>query len=319
MDFGEVLSRSWKIIWKHKVLWIFGILSGCAGGSGNANFNYRQPASPETQRWFEQTFGQFTESQWITLAVIFVIAILLLVIIALFLGTVGRIGLVRGASQADQNIESSLRFGELFKGSLPYFWRVFLLDLLFGLAILVLIMALLAIGIAAAALTFGLGLFCIIPVICLLIPIFIFIGMVLQQARIAIVTENLGIIAGWRRGWQVVTSQFGTIVLMWLILDVGIGFIGSMILAAPIIVIAFTAMAPYFFEQGAGSNIGLLAFLICFVAYLPVLIVASGIMQSYIQAGWTLTFRRLTGRLAETLPSVSELPAQNEPLIEPPV
>jgi hypothetical protein len=25
-DFGEVLSRAWQITWKHKVLWIIGIL-----------------------------------------------------------------------------------------------------------------------------------------------------------------------------------------------------------------------------------------------------------------------------------------------------
>jgi len=27
MDYGNVLSRAWQIIWKHKVLWIFGILA----------------------------------------------------------------------------------------------------------------------------------------------------------------------------------------------------------------------------------------------------------------------------------------------------
>ena len=27
-DFGEVLSRAWKITWKHKALWIIGILFG---------------------------------------------------------------------------------------------------------------------------------------------------------------------------------------------------------------------------------------------------------------------------------------------------
>ena len=32
-DFGDVLSRAWQIIWKHKVLWIFGILAGCSRGS----------------------------------------------------------------------------------------------------------------------------------------------------------------------------------------------------------------------------------------------------------------------------------------------
>ncbi len=31
-NFGEVLSRAWQIIWKHKVLWIFGILASCSQG-----------------------------------------------------------------------------------------------------------------------------------------------------------------------------------------------------------------------------------------------------------------------------------------------
>ena len=45
MNLGEVLSKAWKIIWKNKVLWIFGILSSCGrgsgggGGGGNSNFN----------------------------------------------------------------------------------------------------------------------------------------------------------------------------------------------------------------------------------------------------------------------------------------
>ena len=30
MDFSEVLGKAWRIIWKHKVLWIFGIFAGCA-------------------------------------------------------------------------------------------------------------------------------------------------------------------------------------------------------------------------------------------------------------------------------------------------
>ena len=35
-NFGEVLTRAWQIIWKHKVLWIFGFLAGC--GQGGTNF-----------------------------------------------------------------------------------------------------------------------------------------------------------------------------------------------------------------------------------------------------------------------------------------
>ena len=43
MNYSEILSRAWQIIWKHKVLWIFGILAGCAnsggGGGGGGNNN----------------------------------------------------------------------------------------------------------------------------------------------------------------------------------------------------------------------------------------------------------------------------------------
>ena len=37
MEIGEVLSRAWQIIWKHKVLWIFGILASCSSSNFGSN------------------------------------------------------------------------------------------------------------------------------------------------------------------------------------------------------------------------------------------------------------------------------------------
>ncbi len=31
MDFGNILTRAWQISWKHKALWLFGILAACGG------------------------------------------------------------------------------------------------------------------------------------------------------------------------------------------------------------------------------------------------------------------------------------------------
>ena len=43
IDYGEVLSKAWKIVWKNKILWIFGILAsfgqGSGGGSGGGGSN----------------------------------------------------------------------------------------------------------------------------------------------------------------------------------------------------------------------------------------------------------------------------------------
>ena len=36
-NFGETLTRSWQIVWKHKVLWIFGILASCSRGGGGGS------------------------------------------------------------------------------------------------------------------------------------------------------------------------------------------------------------------------------------------------------------------------------------------
>jgi hypothetical protein len=61
MDFGYVLKRAWEIIWKFKVLWIFGILASCgqASGSGGSNSGYRFSSqesnfSPQIERFFNQ-------------------------------------------------------------------------------------------------------------------------------------------------------------------------------------------------------------------------------------------------------------------------
>jgi hypothetical protein len=48
---------------------------------------------------------------------------------------------------------------------------------------------------------------------------------------------------------------------------------------------------------------------LCFVAYLPILLILSGALRSYIESAWTLTFLRLTGAAArpdrEALPEVA--------------
>ena len=40
MDYGEIITKSAKLIWKHKILWLFGLLTGLGGGTGNADLSY---------------------------------------------------------------------------------------------------------------------------------------------------------------------------------------------------------------------------------------------------------------------------------------
>jgi hypothetical protein len=304
MDYSKILSRAWQIIWKHKVLWIFGILAGCAGRDGGGNFHYRQHSDSISSTSLQHSLENIPQSTLILIIIVAVVIILILVVIGVFLGTIGKIGGIKGTLKADHDMEAPLKFGELFRESMPYFWRVFLLGLLVGVIFLLSFVVGAVVAILLTALTLGIFLVVLIPLLCLLIPIGIVVGVIVEQATIAIVIENLGVIDGLKRGWEVVKTSPGPLAVMWLILGLGVRGIGNLILSIPMI----AALVPLIVMLAKGMNFAnsqlWMISLVCFVAYLPFLIVLSGILNSYFQSGWTLTFLDLTKstlNLPETL------------------
>ncbi|NIL97085.1 MAG: hypothetical protein GTO62_08090, partial [Planctomycetales bacterium] len=161
MNYGEVLSGAWQIIRKHRALWIFGILAGCGEGGGGGGGNAFQASGdefpPEAERFFEQTIGSISEEQLFGIIAVVVLVLLIVFLIAIFLSNIGRIGLIRGTLLAEGG-EQNIPFGELFQGSLPYFWRLLGLYLLVGLVILVLAIPVTLLFFAFGALTAGIGL-----------------------------------------------------------------------------------------------------------------------------------------------------------------
>jgi hypothetical protein len=313
MNYGEVLTRAWKIIWKFKVLWIFGILASCGTGSGNGgggnNFSYQFSSGelpPQVQQ-FSTNIEQHFSSLWWIFALLICLACVL-VILAIVLSTIGKIALIKGTLKAETGAER-MGFVELFKESTPYFWRVFGLSLLFFLVFFVLIMAGVLVFMGAAVVTFGIALFCLVPLCCLMIPLMWAVGVILEQAYIAIVVEERGIADGLSRGWEVVKAHWEPMLVMSVILIFG-GMILMLILSVPM----FLVMFPLFFMLGltGGSNMTapLVIGGICFLMYLPILILAGGIIKAYVQSAWTLTFLRVTGSGAEPAPleSVSSPP-----------
>ena len=112
------------------------------------------------------------------------------------------------------------------------------------------------------------------------------------------------------RGWSVVRENLGNMVVMGLILIIG-GVVISFVIGIPL----FLALAPFFASifgtASTGSEEylfgGLGITLLCFVLYLPVLLLLGGILRAYLESAWTLTFIRLTG--APATPPPEELPA----------
>ena len=294
-NFGEVLTRAWQIIWKHKVLWIFGILASCArgggggssGGGGNSGYQTGSGDNPFSGDKIERVMNQvgtFLENNWwIIIAVI--VGIFLLSFVFYFLGMMGRVALIRGVAQADKGAES-LSFGELWAESMPFFWRVFGLNFLIGLAFLVLFIPLVLFGIVTA----GVGFLCLIPLLCIMVPLSWVVMAIIEQAQNAIVLEDLNMLDGFKRGWEIVKANAVPIIIMMLILGVGSGIIG-VIIALPIIIAVVPAVIGMAVSQQTLTPFYIAA--ACCVAYFPVLLFFNGILTAYIQASWTLTYLRL--------------------------
>ena len=330
INLGEVLSKAWQITWKFKVLWIFGILAGCSAANNN-RFNYNFNNSRWTQQgqvpdFFQQFQGinptQLLTAFWNHYAGLFMFGLVLLCglwLVFYFLGVIGKTGLILGVGQADGGADR-LNFGELWRGSLPYFWRMFWINILAGLPFfiifVVMIGGLLAAGFwtysnqttgggLAAAIIGMLGVF--LGGLCVLSILSIIIGMIVEQAQNAIVLENLSLGDGVRRGWKVFKSGLVTIIVIAIILGV-IGFVIGLLFAIPAFLIAIPAGIA--FAAGGGRNIAMVLILAfgCFLIYLPFLLLLNGIMTSYIQSIWTLTYRRLTVVPDVAVPIVEALP-----------
>jgi hypothetical protein len=316
MDYGEVLTRAWRIVWKYKVLWLFGILAGCGsaagntGGSGNRNvrpqFNFGNPgAANQYLDQIQRFFANIPIWVWVLLA----LAFLALIVFFAILGTLGRTGLVLGAVQGDEDAPG-LSFGPLFSRSLKYFWRVFLLNLLVGLIFFILIAGLIVVVALIGVLTAGVALICLVPLLCILIPVLIvvgwLVGVVVEQSIIAMVSEERGIFDGLARGWDVVRAHIGTYILMALILYIGGGIL-SFLVAIPMALIVIPPVIGALSGTQTATLIGVGIAVILFIIYLPILLVLTGIIRAYITTAWTLTFRRLTHPMSP-IPGVEVIP-----------
>lgn len=318
MDYGEILSKAWKIVWKFKVLWIFGIFASCGTRSGpNFNFNssYRTgnefssepnlPPAVMTQLYRLARLFEDPAFIWKFVAVV-VSVVCIIVIIEIFFGTIGRIGLIKGAADVDAGAEH-LGFGELWKSGLQYFWRFFGLSLLIGSPVILIYLALVMGGIVFAIYAVGTrgnptgadpaAFFALIAVLCIFgcvtFLLALFVSFLSPQAERAIVIENQGILDSLRRGWSVLKNNLGSILIVWLI-TVVIGSVAGILIALPVFLVAI----PAFFALLAGGNDPSYTPLIiagaCILAYLPVSLVAEGILMAYFQSIWTLTYLRLT-------------------------
>jgi hypothetical protein len=115
--------------------------------------------------------------------------------------------------------------------------------------------------------------------------------MIVRQAQNAIVLEGAGVLPSLSRGWDIFRSNLGPIIVMAIILAV-LGLVAGFIIAIPVFIVVVPAVLA--FMAGDGQNWTPMALMgVCLCLYIPVSLLLNGIVVSYTEAAWTLTYMRL--------------------------
>ena len=285
-NFGEVLTRAWQITWRHKNLWLAGIVVTLISF-----------LSVPISLLINPSFSSFSDPAEVNKALPLIFLanglVLLVTILSIPVYVIGMSIPSLGTFQVEQGNEK-VNFGALIKGVLPYFWRVLGIFLLVWVGAFAVMMAFMALIMLFSVFTFGIGILCAFPLFILFIPLAILVYALMEQAVSAVLVDNLGFSSALQRAWELVRKNLGVMALMSIIIYLGATIIG-MILSVPMLI----PMFGFIFNMGSEPDLESLEMMtrtmnLWMLALSPFYAILQGILLTYMQSVWTLTYMRLT-------------------------
>jgi len=331
MDHLKVLKRAWELTWRYRALWVFGIIlaltTSRGGGNGGAQYNlsgddfaaflgngFATPVVPPPPELVAQIVGAL-----IAVGIALACLVVFLIVVATIARYVSETALIRMVDDHEETGEKR-GVGQGFRmGWSRSAWRLFLIDLLIGLPLVVAFILLFLFALAplllwttgsdaagAAGTVISVGL--IFLFILLAIVVAIVVTLLMRFFHRACVLEELGVIEAIKHGFGVVREHLSAVAVMWLImLGVGIGLAVVMIIAVILLVLLATVLAgvPALLAGGlanlafegpvpwiVGAAVGIPIFLLVIV--IPILFLG-GLIEVFKSSVWTLTYREVRG------------------------
>jgi hypothetical protein len=181
-DFGEVLRHAWQITWKHKMLWIIGILFGFF-----ISTMFPLMFSPV----FLPVLMQNSRTDLMPALIAgYIIAFLLFLLATYPISVLAQTAITLGVLDADQDGEKS-SLSELLKRSLPFFWRVLGLTLLFAVGMTLINLIIQAIVFLLTIVTLGIATICMVPLMLLMYPALYIAIVWMEQTMNGIIVDNM--------------------------------------------------------------------------------------------------------------------------------
>ena len=337
MEYGRIIKRSLEILWRHKVLWVFGIAAGLwAGGSGGGGSspNLQYMMNSQDMDGFHHMFpgGLAPSSGWLAALVPILLLVLLFAIALFIVGIIVRytsLGALAGmVNDIEDREETSFRAGlsigwarllRLLGIDLVLFVVTFVVMMFFGILIVLGLfivigptIALASIGKAATvlavlwAIATGIGLLLLLILVTLALTAIS--TLIREFAFRAAVIDNQGVFDALGTSWQLTWGNIWRVGLMWLLLlgiNLAIALFTVPLALLVSLVIGAAVGIPILLLRAMSAAMGpILAVGIVFAIPLVLLVIGvsalfSGVYTVFGSSVWTLTYRELCGPRAE--------------------
>jgi len=370
MDPIKILKRAWHILWSYKALWVFGLILALAGagsssGNGsnsssryeaNSQSSQQQPLPEDMGEAFKQATQEIQKAfnegldevgiprgdlnTLIGIAVAFVIFCMVLGLIIAVARYVAETAVIRMVDEYE-NTGSKMTIKQGFRiGWSRTSWRLFLINLLVNLPLILgIVLLLTGVGIAifrgmsqgfqepAPFIIVALigSMFLLIFVVAI---ISIFLGLLRHFFWRACALENLGVRESLSRGFQMARENWKNVGIMWLVM-IGLGIVWAIvsivaiIVTIPVVLVtavagALVAVIPVLLAGGLTSLflngwlpwiVGVIFALPLFftIAFSPWLLLGSW-QTVFASTVWTLVYRELKALPALTSQGVDITP-----------
>ncbi len=289
MDYGNLFTRAWDTLWKNAFLILLGVLAVLGKGNSGSASQSRYLLQGEDIPWQgtgSLDFGRhLLNGDFSSFAVggLFLLLILALVMIGLVFWALGQIarGSMIGAVDDLEN-GNPTGFATAFRKGWEKGWRLLGIGLVPAIPTLILLVIVISILVFSGfQLDAGMGMepygfrnfAALIFLICLFVPIMLIFSALQTFASRSCMLEDTGVIASYRRGWEVLTDNLGPAVLLF-ILQVVINIALAIVFLIPAVLAA-----------------------ICCLLW-PLLILIQAAFVAFYSILWTLAWREWVGSTA---------------------
>ena len=284
-DIGEVLSHAWQITWKHRVLWIIGILTGLFG-----SIIFPLMFSPILFPVFMQN-SKTDVRPLLGVMIGLIIALLLFILVFYPVSVLSQTSITLGVLSANNDNSDNLSATDLIKQSRPFFWRVLGIMLLYAVGIGLISLIIQAVLLLLTIVTLGLAALCMMPLTFLMYPLLFGSIVWMEQAMNGIIVDNMTIEDAVRQGWNLLRNNLAPFTLMTLVIYFAVGIITGALMM-PMMVPFF--IVPFSFMEHQ-TNWPILSISIFWtLVFIPLFAFITGFSMIFSKSAWVLTYLRFT-------------------------